>query len=79
MGGFVVLFLWVVISVIVGVAGNSRGRNGAGWFFVSMLLSPVLALLLLLVFPPLKPRESLEFNDAELRKNIKIGRRGPRF
>ena len=79
MGELVILIVWVIVSIIVGIAANARGRNGVGWFFVSILLSPVLALLLLLVFPPLKAQESLEFNDAELRKNIKLSRREPRF
>jgi hypothetical protein len=35
--------------------------------------------LVILVFPPLKVQDSLEFNDAELRKNIKLGRREPWF
>lgn len=79
MGEFVVLILWLVISIVVGVGAGSRGRSGIGWFFISVLLSPVLALLLLLVFPALKIQDSLEFNDGELRKNIKLGRREPRF
>jgi ABC-type transport system involved in cytochrome c biogenesis permease subunit len=79
MGESVILIVWVVVSIIVGIAAGSRGRNGVGWFFVSILLSPVLALLLLLVFPPLKAQESLKSNDAELRKNIKLGRRERRF
>jgi len=68
MGEFVVLIVWMVVSIIVGVAAGSRDRSGTRWFFISILLSPVLALLLLLVFPPLKAQESLEFNDAEFAK-----------
>jgi hypothetical protein len=48
------LLVWLVISFIVGVAAQRRGRSGSGWFFVSFLLSPILALLLLLVFPSLR-------------------------
>jgi hypothetical protein len=70
-----VLFIWLIISVVVGVAANSRGRSGFGWFLISVFLSPILALLFLLVFPPLTHERDLKFDDAELRKNIRRGKR----
>jgi len=79
LGGLAVVVVWVTVSIIVGVAANSRGRNGVGWFFVSLLLSPIIALLLLLVFPPIRKQQSLKFNDSELRRNIQRGRRESRF
>jgi hypothetical protein len=79
MSELVILIVWVVVSIIVGVAAGSRGRNGIGWFLVAMCLSPVLALLLLLAFPPLKADENLKINDAELRKNIKLSHRESRL
>jgi drug/metabolite transporter (DMT)-like permease len=79
LGGLAVVILWVMVSIIIGVAANSRGRNGVGWFFVSLLLSPIIALLLLLVFLPIRKQQSLEFNDSELRKNIQRGRHESRF
>jgi hypothetical protein len=32
-------FLWIAFSVVVGVAANDRGRNGAGWFFLALLVA----------------------------------------
>lgn len=75
MEALIVLVFWVIISIIVGVAANSRGRNGVGWFLVSVFLSPILALLFLLAFPPIKRGRGAEFDDTELRKNILRGRR----
>jgi type IV secretory pathway protease TraF len=46
-----VLFFWLALSVIVGVAANTRGQNPIGWFFLSILFSPILAGLLVLALP----------------------------
>lgn len=42
------LFLWLALSAIVGVAANTRGRAGLGWFVLAILISPLLAGLLVL-------------------------------
>jgi hypothetical protein len=43
--------LWLLLAVVVGTAANSRGRSFAGWTLVSILLSPLIALILLVVLP----------------------------
>jgi hypothetical protein len=46
------LFLfWLAFAIIVGVAANTRGRNGGGWFMLAVLISPLIAGLLLLALP----------------------------
>src|ERR1035437_489046 len=45
---FSIIFFWFMFSLIVGVAANTRGRNGVGWFFISMLISPLIAGLFVL-------------------------------
>jgi hypothetical protein len=47
------LLIWVVASIAVGFVAGQRGRSGFGWFFFSMLLSPILCALLLLACPVL--------------------------
>jgi hypothetical protein len=47
------LFFWFVFAIIVGVAASKRGRNGGGWFILSLFVSPLLSGLLLLVLPRL--------------------------
>jgi hypothetical protein len=42
-------FFWIAFAVVVGVAAASRGRNGFGWFVLALLISPLIALLLVLV------------------------------
>lgn len=43
-----VLF-WVGLSVAVGVFASNRGRNGFGWFLLSLLISPLLGLIFVAV------------------------------
>lgn len=41
-------FFWLAFAIIVGVAANTRGRNGFVWFGIAALISPLLAGLLVL-------------------------------
>ena len=43
------LLFWFIGCIIVAVAANGRGRSGIGWFFLSILISPILGLILVLV------------------------------
>lgn len=46
------LFLgWVLFSIAVGIAANSRSRSFFGWTLISLFLSPLIGLILVLVFP----------------------------
>jgi hypothetical protein len=47
-----VLFSWVMLSIVVGVAAASSGRNSA--WLLALVISPLLARLLLLALPRLK-------------------------
>ncbi len=51
-----ILLLWLGLAMIVGVAANTRGRSGIGWFFLSIVISPLLAGLLVLALPRLSWR-----------------------
>lgn len=46
-----VLAFWFLFAIVVGVAAGSRGRSGFGWFLLSMIISPLIGLLLVLVLP----------------------------
>ena len=48
-----VLFSWVMLSMVVGVAAASRGRNPA-WLLLALVISPLVAALLLVALPNLK-------------------------
>lgn len=46
------LVFWVIFAVIVAIAANSRGRSAIGWFLLAILISPLLALIAVLVMGP---------------------------
>ena len=39
---------WILLSFVVAVLASNRGRTAFGWFFLSLLISPLIAGLLLL-------------------------------
>jgi hypothetical protein len=45
---------WVFLAIVVGVAASSRSRDGTGWFFLAVIISPLFAGLLLLALPSKK-------------------------
>lgn len=61
--------MWIVLAIVVGIAASKRRRSAVGWFCVAILISPVLALLLLIAFP-MRRRVAL-YDDAALRRNIR--------
>lgn len=38
-------FLWIVLSVLAGVLAENKGRSGVGFFFLSLVLSPLIGLI----------------------------------
>jgi hypothetical protein len=42
---------WLGLAIVVGIAADTRRRNGIGWFFLAIVISPLLAGLLLLALP----------------------------
>lgn len=49
-----IFLFWIICAGIVAAAAEGRGRSGAGWFFLAIIISPLLALVLVLVIPNLK-------------------------
>jgi hypothetical protein len=47
------VFFWLVLAIIVGIAANTRGRNGVAWFLLAVVISPLLGGLLVLALPRL--------------------------
>jgi hypothetical protein len=65
----IIIIFWLILSVVIGVVASNRGRSGIGWFFLSMLISPVLALLFLIACRDLRmeaqfQKASPQINDA---------------
>lgn len=62
-GGQMFPVLWVVFAVAVGVLADKRGRGGVKWFFIALVVSPLIAGVFLLVNEDLaaaKVRASLQ-------------------
>jgi hypothetical protein len=49
-----IIFGWLMFTIIVAVAANTRGRNALGWGILAVLFSPLIAGLLLLALPNLR-------------------------
>ena len=47
----ILIVFWLILAVVVGAAANARGRDGGAWFILAILISPLIAVLMLLAFP----------------------------
>jgi hypothetical protein len=66
--------LWFVLSFVVANAASQRGRGKFDWFALSILTSPVLAALFLLLFPPVHHHGgAYPVDDQRLHGAIEIG------
>lgn len=45
------VILYLILAFIIGAGANARGRSGSGWFFLALLISPLISGLLLLLLP----------------------------
>ena len=43
------IILWIVFSILIGMVGKDRNIGFAGAFFLSLLLSPLIGLIIALV------------------------------
>ncbi|WP_418641483.1 hypothetical protein ACNUDM_08345 [Vibrio chaetopteri] len=47
-----VVILWLIFSALVGSVAASKGRSGIGFFFISLVVSPLIGLIIALVIDP---------------------------
>lgn len=47
-----IFLFWLAFSILVGVYANSKGRSGAGFFFLSVILSPLVGIICALIASP---------------------------
>lgn len=45
----IIFFSWFLFAILVGALASSKGRSGIGYFFLSIIISPLLGLLVILV------------------------------
>jgi hypothetical protein len=63
-----VVFIWIALSVVVGIAGSARGRSGFGWFLIALIFSPLIGLIAVLVLPNLKIEQKAKADFDQLLK-----------
>jgi len=59
---------WLVFSILVGAYANSKGRSSILYFFISMMLSPILGFIIALVAEPNTDRLEQRAIDAGKRR-----------
>ncbi len=48
-----VVLIWLAIACfIVGYVAEQKARNGAAWFFIALIYTPIFAMLALIALPP---------------------------
>ena len=47
----ILIVFWLILAVVVGAAAHARGRDGGAWFVLAIVISPLIAVLMLLAFP----------------------------
>lgn len=67
--GFIV---YITLCFAVYAVANSKGRSGCGWFFLSLLISPLIAIIIVAIIGETeeKRRETLQ-SDIETTEDIK--------
>ena len=64
-----VFIFWIVFSVLVGIFAKSKGRSNAGFFALSLLISPLIAFIIALMLPPVRAKaDEHALKSGELRK-----------
>jgi hypothetical protein len=63
-----IFIVWVGLGIAVGVVANTRGRSVAGWFLLSLPVSPLIAGLLVFALPDLRRQRP---HGNEVRKSQK--------
>ena len=43
---------WIFLSILVGIFASSKKRSGIGWFLLSLIISPLITFIIVLVAGP---------------------------
>jgi len=71
---FLFLFVWLPCSIFIGWLASKRGRSGIGWGLLSLLLSPVICLLALLLLSGLKIEAAKQTGEESHSRDQLAGR-----
>jgi len=63
------ILVWLVLAILVGVYAASKGRSGIGFFFIAILLSPLIGFIIALVVQPITAEtDARAVNSGEFSK-----------
>ena len=60
------IFIWIVLTFGCAIYASNKGRDGGRWFVISLLLSPLIGFILLLISKDISQQTALE--DGLLKK-----------
>ena len=46
------IIIWLIFSIVVGFFASSKGRSGLGYFLLSIIISPLLGFIIVLILSP---------------------------
>jgi len=55
---------WLLLSFIMAFLAKSKGRSGFAWFFISILISPLIAVIILLVIGDSEEKKDADLNQV---------------
>jgi hypothetical protein len=67
---------WLIAACVIAVIAESRGRSGPRWLVISVLASPLIAVVLVACLPNLR-RERVEGHRHKLMRALRPGYPGP--
>jgi RNA polymerase subunit RPABC4/transcription elongation factor Spt4 len=63
------LLFWFGLSIVPAKMASSKGRSAGGWYLISLLVTPILAIIIVAVLPPLgQVMEQQALDRGEMRK-----------
>lgn len=60
--------IWFVLAACVGMFASSKGRSGFGFFLLSVILSPLIVFIIVLVLSPIRAAaeaQAIESGDSK--------------
>ncbi len=64
-----IFIIWLALSIVAGVIANKKGRSGWGFFFLAVLLSPIIGIIAALIAKAdTKAVETMQINRGEAKK-----------
>lgn len=61
-----VYITWIILSILVGAYASAKGRSGIGYFFLALVISPIIGGLIALISDDHSERNKIK--DGELKK-----------